>query len=216
MVDDQKPEVTPRAMTLGDVEKSCVYSDAQGHGRRGAFVASERSAWYASTHTPAGATRKYEIYEFELLAALLGVDVALKHGQPVCILLSVDNEDAHHTIARGNLQTHLGRRLAQAIWWTAATMWENGGTMLWTEYVHTSSSVADFPSRTCDATTKPTEIDPATCQGQPDKKNAHGFDKFQSWCLDKGIPCPVKVEPSDDFKRATASERNLELAARGC
>ena len=170
MVDDQKPEVTPRAMTLGDVEKSCVYSDAQGHGRRGAFVASERSAWYASTHTPAGATRKYGIYEFELLAALLGIDVALKHGQPVCILLFGDNEDAHHTIARGNSQTHLGRRSAQAIWWAAATGWENGGTMLWTEYVQTSPNFADFPSRMFDATTKPTEIDPATCHGAARQK----------------------------------------------
>ena len=198
------PRLPPRAMSLGDTVKCCVYTDAQGHGQLGAYVALGSKAWYVSTVAPEWATERYGIFEFELLAALLGVTIAVERIAPGCIILFVDNEGAHYSIMKGNCQTLMARHISQAIWWTAATGTHPRSTLLWVEYIHTDSNIADFPSRM------------EKCNDAHDgTSHSGGDDSFQKWCRERDVCIPERMETPRSFRDMTSSEASVRSAARG-
>ena len=215
------PALPPRNMPLGPTTGCCVYTDAQGFGHLGAYVVNDHEAWYVSTHAPEWALEKYGIFEFELLAAWLGVEIAIRHASPGRILLFVDNEGAHHAIVRGASRNLFGAHVAQALWRTAAMGHRDHGIIMWTDYVHTKSNIADIPSRMCGHEepapgAQPHGWQPArnACCLKPEDTESRDRE-FKTWCQEKGIRMPARVEPPPRWVEAVSSKEEIVNAARG-
>ena len=144
------PATKPRTVSLTPPVPVVIYTDAQGAGHCAAvlFDQTPRPSMLRHTHCPpwlldpaVGAG----IFEFELLAVLLGVCLAMAHfpGRP--LLVCCDNEGANAAVIRGSCRTEVGRLLSSLLWRVAT----ESNSPIWIEYVRSNLNVADAPSRYC-------------------------------------------------------------------
>ena len=140
------PASKPRTVAREGANPVYVYTDSSGKGHPGFVVVDPVAGTRTTLHThgPSCDTQNHlKIYEFELLASIIGliVDATLYPGRP--ILFFCDNTAANAIIVRGPNRTWVGRFLRSVFWPLAAHF----GVPTWIEYANTTINPPDGPSR---------------------------------------------------------------------
>ena len=145
----------PRTVPLRPVRPCVVYTDACGEGHLGAVLCSPLGVT-AHGHAPlwmheqAGAG----IYEWELLAALLGLCLVIQYTRHTPVLLFVDNKAAQSALISGSGASDLANQICAAFWALAAS----AGINVWVEWVSSKLNIADSPSRACNVPRNDNEV----------------------------------------------------------
>ena len=85
------------------------------------------------------------IYEYELLAELLGATIACEVAPVNPIVLCCDNRGAVGTVIRGKCKTVLGRTITSTLWATASRF----ARAIWVDPAKSACNPSDPPSRMC-------------------------------------------------------------------
>ena len=134
------------------------------------FVEGKRHV--ARTHLPTWFIRSGAgIFEFELVAVLLALCLAIRVAPGRSVLACCDNMGARGAVIRGSCNTVLGRALSGAFWLVAARF----AVSVWIEFVRSASNPCDPPSRMCPLTDKP-----APAEGEPGGVPRLFFDIIES------------------------------------
>ena len=94
------------------------------------------------------------IYEWELLAALLGLCLVIRYTENTPVILFVDNQDAQAALISGSGESDLSTQICAAFWELAAS----DGVNIWVEYAPSKLNIADAPSRARHAPRNDNEI----------------------------------------------------------
>ena len=117
----------------------CVFLDPDNNYRAHISEFLDRkmvSSWnYAGSMHP--------IYEFELLAVLIGIKMFVKHLQYKAVVVFTDNEGALGSLISCKSENSFGQKLVEQI----CDVEEVAYSFFWYERVNTASNVADIPSR---------------------------------------------------------------------
>ena len=144
----------PRLVPLRPIRPCVVYTDACGEGHLGAVLCHPTGVT-THGHAPRWMYRAGGgIYEWELLAALLGLCLVIRYTKNTPVVLFVDNQAALAALISGNGDSDLANQICGAFWALAASAAIN----VWIEYVPSKLNVADAPSRACDVLRNDNEI----------------------------------------------------------
>ena len=106
----------PRRISLRREQPLILYTDAAGPGHVAAILIIAGKKWIFETHLPSWMLKDMGIFEFELVAVILGVTAAqlLFPGRP--IFAFGDNTAVDHAAIRGSNKTRTGRVLCSILW----------------------------------------------------------------------------------------------------
>ena len=85
------------------------------------------------------------IYEWELLAALLGLCLVIQYTRHAPVILLVDNQAAQAALISGSGKSELATQICAAFWSLSAS----AGINVWLECVPSKLNIPDAPSRAC-------------------------------------------------------------------
>ena len=166
----------PRVLDFSPGQPWIVHSDASAPGHIAAVLDAQTEVVSFQCHAPAwflGDARKHSaapILEFELLAALLALTTVPNSNTRV--LCFVDNLDAKAALVTGRATHDVASHIVHAFWYVAMMR----TLTVWIDYVHTSSNLADRPSRQC-ALANPSQ---STATGYPPARPATIPSVFQN------------------------------------
>ena len=123
-----------------------IYSEADGNGHLGVFIAHDNSYSYAHALTPAWITKLYlQIYELETCAILLAITITAQMAENATIVLFVVNTGAQNARADGTAAEQVANQ-------TVATFWQvafRSNISVEGERADSPENISDSLSRKC-------------------------------------------------------------------
>ena len=203
------PALPRRSVRITPGATSVLYTDACGEGHLGAFAICGGEAVYCECHCPSWAQKPNNIFEMELLAAILGLLMAKKAFTSDAILMNVDNQGSLESLIKGNSAHETGRWLSRKFWELAADKVGGEPPFIWLEFVDSMANIADFASRMCSALV-----------GISHHNGGMGLggsvnDPFRVWCVKNQVPSPRRMEVPEAFGKAVGAPSTCPCTVGG-